>query len=158
MGTNQIITVGIVVIGIMAMVGLSALAGDPFMGIAIALMLTIGALLFQEIALRREGFNKVARGVIGLRETVDRSEGTVTRMKAEFDKTSNDARSARTRDADGWLLPHGSHVSPPPGHRFRHSRDTSWVPSGSGLAQRLVARRSHEMRPIGYVGSAQSCF
>ncbi len=96
MGTNQIITVGIVVIGIMAMVGLSALASDPFIGIATGLMLTIGALLFQEIAVRRDGFNKVARGVIGLRETVDRSEGTVTRMKAEFDKTSNDARNART--------------------------------------------------------------
>jgi len=95
MGTNQIITIGYVVIGVFAMVSIGMLSGNFYMGFATGLMLIIGAALLQEIALRRDGFAKVARGVIGLRETVDRSEGTVTRMKAEFDKTATDTRSAR---------------------------------------------------------------
>ena len=95
MGTNQIIVIGYVVIGIFAMVGFSALSGDFYTGFVTGLLLIIGAALGHEFTVRRDGFAKVVRGVIGLRETVDRADSAVTRMKAEFEKTVSDARTAR---------------------------------------------------------------
>jgi hypothetical protein len=95
MGTNQILIIGYVVIGVIAMVIFSLMSGNFYMGFATGLMLIIGAALGHEFTIRRDGFAKVLRGVVGLRETVDRAEGAVTRMKAEFDRTSNDARAAR---------------------------------------------------------------
>ena len=95
MGTNQIIVIGYVVVGIFAMVGFSALSGNFFMGFVTGLLLIIGAALGHEFTIRRDGFAKVVRGVIGLRETVDRADSAVTRMKAEFEKTVSDARTAR---------------------------------------------------------------
>ncbi|MEN8195801.1 MAG: EAL domain-containing protein [Pseudomonadota bacterium] len=95
MGTNPIIVIGYVVVGIFAMVGFSALSGNFFMGFVTGLLLIIGAALGHEFTVRRDGFAKVVRGVIGLRETVDRADGAVTRMKTEFEKTASDARTAR---------------------------------------------------------------
>ena len=95
MGTNQIIIVGYVIVGVFAMVAFSLMSGNFYMGFVTGLLLIIGAALGHEFTVRRDGFAKVVRGVIGMRETVDRADGAVTRMKAEFDKTVNDARTAR---------------------------------------------------------------
>lgn len=95
MGTNQIAVIGYVATGIFAMLGFSFLSGNFFMGFATGLIIIVGAGLFHEFTVRRDGFAKVVRGVIGLRETVDRADGAVTRMKADFEKTAGDARAAR---------------------------------------------------------------
>lgn len=95
MGTNQIIIIGYVVVGLFAMVAFSLMSGNFYMGFVTGLLLIIGAALGHEFTIRRDGFAKVVRGVIGLRETVDRADGAVTRMKADFEKTASDARAAR---------------------------------------------------------------
>lgn len=95
MGTNQIIIVGYVVVGLFAMVAFSVMSGNFYMGFATGLLLILGAALGHEFTIRREGFSKVVRGVIGLRETVDRADGAVSRMKADFEKTVAESRAAR---------------------------------------------------------------
>lgn len=95
MSTNTIYMIGYVVIGVFAMIGFSFASGDFYMGFATGLLIIIGAGLFHEFTIRRDGFSKVVRGVIGLRETVDRADGAVTRMKADFEKTAKDAKAAR---------------------------------------------------------------
>lgn len=95
MSNNQIFAIGYVVFGVFSMVAFSFMADNFFMGVVTGLLIILGAALAHEYTLRRDGFAKVVRGVIGLRETADRAEGTVTRMKAEFDKTVNDVRAVR---------------------------------------------------------------
>lgn len=95
MGTNQIIIVGYVVVGLFAMVAFSVMSGNFYMGFATGLLLILGAALGHEFTIRREGFSKVVRGVIGLRETVDRADGAVSRMQADFEKTVAESRAAR---------------------------------------------------------------
>ncbi|MBE9558878.1 MAG: hypothetical protein IMF08_18620, partial [Proteobacteria bacterium] len=95
MGTNQTIIIGYVVVGMFLGIAAGFGAGDFYTGVVTALLLIIGAGLGHEFTVRREGFGKVLRGIIGLRETVDRADGAVTRMKTDFDKTVADARTAR---------------------------------------------------------------
>jgi cyclic-di-GMP phosphodiesterase TipF (flagellum assembly factor) len=90
-----------VIIGVFAMVAFSLMSGNFYMGFVTGLLLIIGAALGHEFTVRRDGFAKVVRGVIGLRDTVERADGAVTRMKAEFDKTVGELRHAR--DAVGKL-------------------------------------------------------
>ena len=95
MGTNQILIIGYVVVGVFSMIAFSLMSGNFYMGFVTGLLLIVGAGLGHEFTVRRDGFAKVVRGVMGLRETVDRADGAVTRMKADFDKTVADARTAR---------------------------------------------------------------
>jgi cyclic-di-GMP phosphodiesterase TipF (flagellum assembly factor) len=95
MSNNQLFVIAYVVFGVFAMIAFSFMSGNFFMGVVTGLLLILGSALAHEYTLRRNGFAKVVRGVIGLRETVDRADGAVTRMKADFDKTANDARAAR---------------------------------------------------------------
>jgi cyclic-di-GMP phosphodiesterase TipF (flagellum assembly factor) len=95
MGTNQIIIIAYVAAGVFVagIVGLAS--GNFFQGLITGLLIILGGALGHEFNVRREGFGKVLRGIIGLRETVDRADGAVTRMKTDFDKTVADARTAR---------------------------------------------------------------
>lgn len=95
MGTNQIIIIAYMAAGVFVagIVGLAS--GDFFQGLITGLLIILGGALGHEFNVRREGFGKVLRGIIGLRETVDRADGAVTRMKTDFDKTVADARTAR---------------------------------------------------------------
>ncbi len=95
MSNNQLFVIAYVVFGVFAMIAFSFMSGNFFMGVVTGLLLILGSALAHEYTLRRNGFAKVVRGVIGLRETVDRADGAVTRMKADFDKTASDARAAR---------------------------------------------------------------
>lgn len=95
MSTNVIYIATYVGVGIFSMVGFSLLSGNSFMGVVTGLLIIIGGALLHEYTVRSQGFARVVRGVIGLRETVDRADGAVTRMKADFDKTVADARTAR---------------------------------------------------------------
>ncbi|MDH5558878.1 MAG: EAL domain-containing protein [Alphaproteobacteria bacterium] len=95
MGTNQIAIIGYVGFGFITMVIVGFMSGNVYTGFVTGLLIIIGTALGHEFYVRRDGFAKVARGVIGLRETVDRADGAVTRMKADFEKTVNDTRAAR---------------------------------------------------------------
>ena len=77
------------------MVAFGFWSGNSYTGFVTGLLIIIGTALGHEFHTRRDGFAKVVRGVIGLRETVDRADGAVTRMKVEFEKTVADARTAR---------------------------------------------------------------
>lgn len=95
MSTNLIYIATYVGVGVFSMVGFSLLSGNSFMGVVTGLLIIIGGALVHEYTVRSQGFARVVRGVIGLRETVDRADGAVTRMKADFDRTVADARTAR---------------------------------------------------------------
>lgn len=95
MSNNLLFAIAYVVFGVFAMVAFSFMSGNFFMGLVTGLLIILGSALAHEYTLRRNGFAKVVRGVIGLRETVDRADSAVTRMKADFDKTVADARTAR---------------------------------------------------------------
>jgi cyclic-di-GMP phosphodiesterase TipF (flagellum assembly factor) len=95
MSNNQLFIIAYVVFGVFAMVAFSFMSGNFYMGVVTGLLLILGSALAHEYTLRRNGFAKVVRGVIGLRETVDRADASVARMKADFEKTANDARAAR---------------------------------------------------------------
>lgn len=95
MSNNQLFFIAYVGFGIFSMFAFGFMSGNFYTGVVTGLLLIIGAALGHEFTVRRDGFGKVLRGVVGLRETVDRADGAVTRMKAEFEKTVSDARTAR---------------------------------------------------------------
>lgn len=80
-------------LGFLAMI-IMPLMGGGLIGMLIGLMIMAGGGLAHEFLSRREGFKKVARAVVALRKTVDKTVADMDGIQKELGKAAADARSA----------------------------------------------------------------
>ena len=93
---NKILAAAYIGAGLVGLIAGWLGSGQFFIGlVTCALIIMLGGLL-HEFMLRRQGFEKAARGVVGLRAKVDKIEQGIDGIQKDVGKATADARGAST--------------------------------------------------------------
>lgn len=90
---NKIVVAVYVGVGLVAMVVLAAVGGG-YIGFLTGLIIIMAGALVHEFTMRKEAYIETARGVVGIRQTIDRINSSVDEVKKGMDRATNDAKGA----------------------------------------------------------------
>ncbi|MEE8444012.1 MAG: hypothetical protein V3S44_01605, partial [Alphaproteobacteria bacterium] len=90
---NKIVVAVYVGVGLLAMIVLAAVGGG-YIGFLTGLIIIMAGALVHEFTMRKEAYIETARGVVGIRQTVDRINSSVDEVKKGMDRATNDAKGA----------------------------------------------------------------
>lgn len=90
---NKIVVGVYVGTGLLAMIILAAVGGG-YIGFLTGLIIIMAGALVHEFTMRKEAYLETARGVVGIRQTIDRINTSVDDVKKGMDRATNDAKGA----------------------------------------------------------------
>ena len=90
---NKIVAGVYVGVGLLAMIILTA-GGGGYIGFLTGLVIIMGGALVHEFIMRKQAYLETARGVVGIRQTIDRINSSVDDVKKGMDRATNDAKGA----------------------------------------------------------------